>query len=107
MSTIAKTFDDYSAITLNAYFHFKAACLQVDMIASDRKTFSNQDFIKQVLKARKGARIMITGIEKAYLDAGIDITQIEKENEVIFNVMEVMEKLTDKLDIKPIVRVKM
>ena len=35
------------------------------------------------------------------------VKRIEKENEVLFNVMEVMESLTDKLDIKPVIRVKM
>jgi len=100
-------YDIHTGNTLNAYWFAKAMCLFLDAPISDRKLFTNKVFMKVMIDARKGARIMITGIEKAYLEAGIDITQIEKENEVIFNVMEVMESLTDKLDIKPVVRVKM
>jgi len=100
------SYDIHSNNTLNAYWHAKAFCQYLDAVISDRKLFTNKDFMKVMITARKGARIMITGIEKAYLEAGIDITQIEKENEVIFQVMETMEALTDKLDIKPVLKVK-
>lgn len=106
MSTIGQTFDDYSAITLNAYFHLKAACIQLDMIVSERKMFKNQDFIKQILKTRKESRILITEIEKAYQAAGIPISEIEKENEAIAEAADIMAKITDQLVIKPIVKVK-
>ena len=107
MNTIENTFDDYSAISLNAYFHLKAACIQIDMIASDRKKFENKIFVKQALSARKESRIFITEIERAYMAAGIDISQIEKENEAIAEASEIMARITDKLVIKPRLKLKM
>jgi hypothetical protein len=62
--------------------------------------------MKQMIATRKEARIFITEIQKAYQASGIDIKQIEKESEVVYNAMEIMEQMTDKLDIKPIIKVK-
>lgn len=101
-----ETYDTYTQATLNAYWSFKMGCNFADLPISDRKLFCNQDFMKQLIKARKECRILITEIEKAYKAAGIDLSEIEKENEVIYNIMEVLEEKTDKIDIKPRVKIK-
>ena len=106
MSQAPEIYDKHTMNTLNAYFHLKAACNYLDLPISDRKIFANKEFMKQMISTRKEGRIFITEIEKAYQSAGIDLSQIEKENEVIYNAMEIMETMTDKLDIKPLVRVK-
>jgi hypothetical protein len=93
--------------SLNAYWHAKASCQYWDSVISDRHLMSNKDFLKCMIAARKASRILITEIEKAYKQAGIDIEQIGEENEVIFQAMEIMQELTDSLQIKPILKVKM
>jgi len=106
MSVTPDIYDKHTMNTLNAYFHFIAACNYLDLPISDRKIFTNQAFMKQMISTRKEARIFITEIQKAYQASGIDIKSIEKESEVVYNAMEIMEKMTDKLDIKPIIKVK-
>ena len=80
-------------------------CNFADLPISDRKLFCNQDFMKQLIKARKECRILIGEIEKAYKAAGINLDEIEKENEVIYNIMEVLESETDKINIKPQIKI--
>ena len=106
MSAIPDIYDKHTMNTLNAYFHLIAACNYLDLPISDRKIFTNQAFMKQMISTRKEARIFITEIQKAYQASGIDMKSIEKESEVVYNAMEIMEKMTDKLDIKPIIKVK-
>jgi hypothetical protein len=62
--------------------------------------------MKQLIRARKECRILIGEIEKAYKAAGINLDEIEKENEVIYNIMEVLETETDKINIKPQIKIK-
>ena len=106
MSATPDIYDKHTMNTLNAYFHLIAACNYLDLPISDRKIFTNKAFMKQMISTRKEARIFITEIQKAYQSSGIDIKSIEKESEVVYQAMEIMEKMTDKLDIKPIIKVK-
>ena len=106
MRAIPDIYDKYTMNTLNAYFHFIAACHYLDLPISDKKLFKNKEFMDVMILARKHSRIFITGIQKAYQASGIDMKSIEKESEVVYNAMEIMEKMTDKLDIKPIIKVK-
>ena len=101
-----ETYDTYTQATLNAYWSFKMGCNFADLPISDRKLFCNQDFMKQLIRARKECRILITEIEKAYQAAGIPISEIEKENEAIAEAADIMAKVTDQLQIKPITKVK-
>lgn len=106
MSITHDIYDKHTMNTLNAYFHLIAACNYLDLPISDRKIFTNKEFMKQMIATRKEARIFITEIQKAYQTSGIDIKSIEKESEVVYQAMEIMEQMTDKLDIKPIIKVK-
>ena len=60
----------------------------------------NKDFLDLVANARKHSRILIKAIEESYKEARIDIATIEQENDIMFEIMEATEELTDKIQVK-------
>ena len=48
MKNTPEIYDKHTMNTLNAYFHLKAACNYLDLPISDRKIFTNKEFMKQM-----------------------------------------------------------
>jgi hypothetical protein len=86
--------------SLNAYFHAKISCQYWDSIVKDKEFIANKDFLDLVANARKHSRILIKAIEESYKEARIDIATIEQENDIMFEIMEATEELTDKIQVK-------
>lgn len=86
--------------SLNAYFHAKVLCQYADPIMVDRHSFKNKKFIDLIANARKHARILIQEIEKTYIESGISLETIEQENNIIYEIMEQTEMLTEKIEVK-------
>jgi hypothetical protein len=96
----ARNIRSHEMNSLNAYFHAKISCQYWDSIVKDKEFIANKDFLDLVANARKHSRILIKAIEESYKEARIDIATIEQENDIMFEIMEATEELTDKIQVK-------
>lgn len=96
----ARNVRSHEMSSLNAYFHAKVSCQYWDSIISDKQFITNKSFLDLIVNARKHSRILIKSIEQSYKEANIDIATIEQENDIMFEIMEATEELTDKIDVK-------
>ena len=96
----AKNVRSHDMNSLNAYFHAKVSCQYWDSIMADRQFIPNKDFLELISNARKHCRILIKSIEDSYKAANIDVSTIEEENNIMFEIMEATEELTDKIQVK-------
>lgn len=96
----AKNVRSHEMNSLNAYFHAKISCQYWDSIIQDKQFIKNKEFLGLMLNARKHSRILIKTIEESYKEARIDIATIEQENDIMFEIMEATEELTDKIQVK-------
>ncbi len=96
----ARNVRSHEMSSLNAYFHAKVSCQYWDSIIKDKQFVANKGFLDLIINARKHSRILIKSIEESYKEANIDIATIEQENDIMFEIMEATEELTDKIDVK-------
>lgn len=96
----ARNVRSHEMSSLNAYFHAKVSCQYWDSIVKDKQFVANKGFLDLIVNARKHSRILIKSIEESYKEANIDIATIEQENDIMFEIMEATEELTDKIDVK-------
>lgn len=96
----ARNVRSHEMSSLNAYFHAKVSCQYWDSIVKDKQFVANKGFLDLIINARKHSRILIKSIEESYKEANIDIATIEQENDIMFEIMEATEELTDKIDVK-------
>lgn len=96
----ARNVRSHEMSSLNAYFHAKVSCQYWDSIVKDKQFINNKGFLDLIVNARKHSRILIKSIEESYKEANIDIATIEQENDIMFEIMEATEELTDKIDVK-------
>jgi hypothetical protein len=96
----ARNVRSHEMSSLNGYFHAKVSCQYWDSIVSDKQFINNKQFLDLITNARKHSRILIKAIEESYKEANIDIATIEQENDIMFEIMEATEELTDKIDVK-------
>lgn len=96
----ARNVRSHKMSSLNAYFHAKVSCQYWDSIVKDKQFIDNKEFLDLIINARKHSRILIKSIEESYKEANIDIATIEQENDIMFEIMEATEELTDKIDVK-------
>lgn len=96
----ARNVRSHEMSSLNAYFHAKVSCQYWDSIVKDKQFINNKGFLDLITNARKHSRILIKSIEESYKEANIDIATIEQENDIMFEIMEATEELTDKIDVK-------
>lgn len=96
----AKNIRSHEMNSLNAYFHAKVSCQYWDAIVKDKAFIKNKQFLDFIINARKHSRILIKAIEESYKEANIDIATIEQEDDIMFEIMEATEELTDKIQVK-------